>query len=473
MIVLRDYQQSAADALRRSYGTGARAPLLVAPTGAGKTILFSYVAYHAALRGRRTLILVHRRELVSQTSRTLEQFGVPHGLIVAGLSWRPEGVQVASVQTLARRLDRLGDRGEPWVPDLIVVDEAHHATGRSQWGAVLRHWPRAMVLGVTATPERLDGQGLGVSVGGFFDDLILGPSVQTLVERGFLSRPVVFAPEDAQADTAGVHARGGDFVRAEAAARVDKPRLHGDVVRHYTRLLDGAPAVAFCVTVAHAEHVATMFRTAGYQAVSLDGNLPDRERRQRIRDLGAGQINVLTSCEIISEGTDIPIVAGAILLRPTQSLGLYLQQVGRALRPFPGKERAVVQDHVGNVFRHGLPDEDRAWSLDAVSRHKRKRAAKQEAGRMWLCAACGAHYRPAPICPSCGLRPAWDQTRLELVDGELREVDPKEVARRRLRARARARSLDELKALEVQFGYKPGWAEHVWNSRANRGRRAA
>ena len=331
MIQLRDYQADITAALRHAYGQGYRAPLLVAPTGSGKTVLFSHIAYQAAARGNRTLILVHRQELLTQTSATLARFEVPHGLIAPGAEKTDDLVQVASVQTLVRRLGRLD-----WAPGLIVVDEAHHTTQETGHGRVLAHFADAKVLGVTATPERLDGKGLGIQAGGFFDALVMGPSVADLVEQGYLSRPVVFAPQT-QLDLSGIRTLGGDFEKGALAAAMDRPAIHGDAVKHYRQYCEGTPTIAFCVSVSHAEHVAEAFRQAGFHAASIDGSLDDKTRRQRIEDLGAGKLHVLTSCEIISEGTDIPVVGGALLLRPTQSLSLALQQIGRALRPYPGK----------------------------------------------------------------------------------------------------------------------------------------
>jgi superfamily II DNA or RNA helicase len=471
-IVLRDYQVLCRDGLRRAYAAGARAPLLVAPTGSGKTVLFAHIAETTAAKGRNVLILVHRRELLDQTSRTLEALGVPHGLIAAGFSWRPERVQVASVQTLARRLALLDGIG--WRPGLVVIDEAHHVTATSNWGRVLTHWgvmgdgvppaQRALGLGVTATPERLDGQGLGVACGGAFDALVEGPSVIDLVSRGFLARPVVYAPSTVDEPTGAGAVRGGEFAAAAVAERMSKPTIIGDVISHYGRLVQGAPALVFCANVANAEQVAEAFRGAGFRAASIDGTLEDRERRGRIRDLGAGALQVLTSCEIVSEGTDIPIVAAAVLLRHTMSLGLYLQQVGRALRLYPGKERAMILDHVGNVFRHGLPDDARSWSLIAAKRTERPDAEREpKPPRWWTCEACGGVHRPAPVCPHCGFRYPADGA-LAFADGELQAVESywDQVARYEQAARDGAlfRSLESFQAEGARRGYKAGWAAH-------------
>jgi superfamily II DNA or RNA helicase len=315
---LRPYQETIVSDLRRAYREGSRAVLLASPTGSGKTAVFAYITEGAARRGNRVMILVHRQELLSQCSGALTDLGVPHGMIAPNRTMTYDPVQVASVQTLVRRLQKTP------APNLIIVDEAHHAAAGS-WRRIIEHYRKSLILGVTATPVRLDGQGLGVETGGYFDRMVLGPSVRELIEQGYLSRPVVYAPP-VGADLAGVHRRFGDFVAKETAERMDKPHITGNAVDHYLRICPNAPAIAFCSSVKHAEHMAERFRDAGIPSESLDGTLDDRMRRHRIMALADGRIRVLTSCDIVSEGTDIPVVTAAILLRPTQSTGLYLQQ---------------------------------------------------------------------------------------------------------------------------------------------------
>ena len=462
MIDLRDYQTDIVTAIRRAYGQGYKAPLLVAPTGSGKTILFSYIAWQAAMKGNRTLILVHRQELLSQTSRTLGRFEVEHGLIAPGATLTDDLVQIASVQTLVRRLDRL-----TWQPTLIVVDEAHHTTADTGHGRILAHYDGARVMGVTATPERLDGKGLGVGAGGFFDCLVEGPTVAALVDLGYLSKPVVYAPKT-QLDLSGIRTLAGDFDKGALAAAMDRPTITGDAVAHYRTYCANAPTISFCVSVAHAEHVAEAFRQAGYQAASIDGTLSDSDRRQRIEDLGAGRLNVLTSCEIISEGTDMPIVGGALLLRPTQSLALYLQQVGRVLRIHDGKEKAVIIDAVGNVLRHGHPLEDRAWSLYSKPRRQRMGQEQADGEKVKVCPECSAVHKPGPECPECGYNHSAKARRVEQVDGQLTEIRPGDRRLTAKREQAMCRTLDELRDVAARYGYRAGWAEHVWRSRQAR-----
>lgn len=455
-VQLRDYQEKAIAGLRSAFQEGKRAPLLALPTGGGKTVVFCFVAASAAAKGRKVLVLVHRAELLRQTSRALERLEVRHGLIAPGCTPTMDLVQVASVQTLARRLDRMA-----WRPDLIVVDEAHHAVAGT-WGQVLAYYPEARVLGVTATPCRLDGRGLG----DVFDHLVIGPTTRELMDRGFLCRATVYAPPTV-ADLSGIKMVAGDYNRGDLVKAVDKPAITGDAVAHYQKLMPGKPAIAFCASVEHAEHVADLFGQAGFRARSLDGKMDDAERKSCIEGLGNGHIQVLTSCDIVSEGTDIPVVTGAILLRPTQSESLYLQQVGRVLRPAPGKDRAIVLDHVGNVARHGLPQDDREWSLDASRKKKRKAEADEVPIRQ--CPQCYVAHEPEPRCPGCGFVYPVKQRDMEQRDGELQEVDPEAVQKRQRHLEVgKARTLADLLAIEKARGYRAGWAAHVFASRSNR-----
>lgn len=467
LIRLYDYQDAAVAALRQSYRCGHRAPLLVLPTGGGKTICFTFMTQRAVERGLRVLIVVHRRELVAQVSAALDQWGVEHGCIAPGHPPSQATVQVAMVQTLARRIKL--DRTGLFLYDLVIVDEAHHCVEASTWGEVLQHNENARLLGVTATPCRLDGKGLGVAAGGFFDDLVLGPAVSELIARGRLAPPVVFAPDSA-VDLSGVTKRGGDFVSGQLAARMDQSALTGDAVAHYRRHCDGAPAIAFTVTREHAEHVVTDFQAAGFQAAVLTGGTPDKARAEMIRDLGGGRLHVLASCNVVSEGTDIPSVTAAILLRPTASYALAMQQMGRALRTAPGKERAIILDHAGNCHRHGLPTEAVEWTLAGV-----QRTAKAD---LKPCFGCHALVPVrASSCPACGhaMRSPRPATSNELQDelpmhrsGELVELTPAmraEIRRERLREERHAQSVDELVAIGRARGYRypEGWARHRFN----------
>lgn len=468
MVTLRPYQQQAVERIRQAYLQGARSPLLVLPTGGGKTVVFSHIAATSSARGKRILILVHRIELLRQTAKALQRAGIQPGLINPAYTPNYRApVQVAMVQTMAKRTHFF--RKMPF--DLIITDECHHVVSKT-YRDILAEFPNAYQLGVTATPVRGDGLGLGVNAGGVYDTLIMGPTVAELIAGGYLVKPAIYVPKD-RVDLSGVRSRMGDYDRGELETRMDKPQITGNAVEHYRRTLNGLPAVAFCVSVQHAQHVAAEFQAAGYRAYAVDGSMEDAQRAAILNGLATGSVQVVTSCDIISEGTDIPAIAGAILLRPTQSTGLYLQQVGRALRTMEGKDRAVILDHVGNVLTHGLPDEDRAWSLDGEERRKKKKKEDAEPTvRVQTCKGCYAVFEPhLPACPYCGLAVQGKGREVKQTDGELRELtaeDRLQLRRTQSKEVGRARTLADLERIEKERGYKKGWARYVFESRQKR-----
>jgi superfamily II DNA or RNA helicase len=500
---LRHYQQELVDQIRLQYQLGHRKVLAVLPTGAGKTVCFSHIAQSAARKGNRVLIAVHRQELLDQACRSLP---MPHGVIAANRAMDlSAAVQVASVQTLARRLHKLPRD----FFQLVVIDEAHHSNAGT-WAKVLEHFQQAHLLGVTATPIRLDGRGLGEH----YQVMVEGPSAQWLTDNGYLANARVLAPPGF--DSTGIRKRMGDFDTKEAEQRVGT--IMGDCLSHYRKHLDGQTAIAFCCSVAHAEAVARLFQCNGISAASIDGSMDAANRRQLLADLAIGRIKVLTSCALIGEGVDVPSVGGCIVLRPTQSVSLHLQMIGRCLRPSPGKAAAVVLDHVGNTLRLGHHLEPREWTLDGIVKRDREAARSVK-----VCPQCfAAMASQAKQCGECGHTFAAEVRELQQVEGELVEVAlsgisigckvalnapgrhkgpyivqdifmGNESARFKVvglddgkgsgyfvenlssvkpwetveakREQGGAQSLDDLRQLAQQRGYKRGWAERVYQAR--------
>lgn len=453
MISLYPYQLEMVENIRSAYRKRFRAPLLVAPTGSGKTILFSHMAMRHSEKQGRVLILVHRQELIEQVADTLRRFDVDYQII--GKGWTVcSRVAIGSVFTVIRRLPKMD-----WKPSFIIVDEAHHAAASTTWGKVLAAFPQAHKLGVTATPIRLSGEGLSDS----FDVLIQGPTTQQLIDDGYLSRFRVFCPSSP--DLSAVHKRVGDYVTKELELVVDRPSLTGDAVDHYMRHAKDRQAVAFCVSVSHAKHVAEQFMAAGVAAQSIDGSLPDLWRRGIVKDFRQGRLKVLTSCDLISEGFDVPNIQCGISLRPTASLGLWLQQFGRCLRISTGKTDTVFLDHAGNALRHGLPSEDRDWSL-AGSREKRN---SERIPSIRICKKCfAANKTTATVCASCGQAFEPKPRKVSKKKGELEELTPESMAAlAQRRKQGTAQSLEALTELGKMRGYKnpSAWAAHVWHGR--------
>ena len=441
---LRPYQTQLVTDIRLQYQLGHRSVLAVLPTGGGKTVCFAHIAQSASVKGNRVLILVHRAELLDQASRAMP---VPHGIIAANRAMDlSHTVQVASVQTVARRLHLLPRD----FFQLLVVDEAHHTTAGT-WAKVIAHFSQAKLLGVTATPIRGDGRGLGEH----YQAMVQGPTAQQLTNDGFLAAAKVLAPPGF--DSAGLRKRMGDFDMTQAADRVQM----GDCLGHYRKHLPGQTAIAFCCSVAHAEAVAHLFQRNGIAAASIDGSMDTNTRRELLQRLAVGDLKVLTSCALIGEGVDVPSVGGCILLRPTASVGLHLQMIGRCLRPQPGKT-AVVLDHVGNTLRLGHHLEERDWTLDGIRKRDREAAPSVK-----VCPQCFATSpSTAQVCRDCGHAFAPQERReLKQVDGELQEI-----AVTKKREQGKAQSLQDLIALGHSRGYKNAvaWAKHVMYARSSK-----
>jgi DNA repair protein RadD len=428
--------------------------LVQAPTGSGKTALAAYMLGSAAQKQRRSWFICHRAELVEQTALTFEKVGIQYGIIAAGFPLNPYmPVQICSIDTIKGRLGRYQ------LPDLIVWDEAHH-TAAAGWRRVKEANPQAKHVGLSATPERLDGKGLDE----LFEAIVQGPPVGWLIEQGYLANYRAFAPPGP--NMGNVHTRMGDFVRGENEAVMDKPTITGDAIRHYLRHANGKQAVAFCVSIKHSQHVAAEFRAAGVSAVHLDGTMTSADRKRAVQAFRRGEIKVMTNVDLFGEGFDLPSLEVSILLRPTQSLALYLQQVGRCLRPDAGKDRALILDHAGNMARHGLPDDVREWSLEG--RKKKAKAADSEADvAIRQCPKCYAAHRPAGKCPECGHVYAVVSRQPETVDAELVEVDVEAARQRRVLENKQADSLAALIELGKARGYRSEilWAAHYHKAR--------
>jgi superfamily II DNA or RNA helicase len=303
--------------------------------------------------------------------------------------------------------------------------------------------------------------------GGYFDHMIQGPNIRQLIAMGFLSRPIVYGPPSG-IDLSGIHMVGGDYDGHELANRIDKPKITGSAIDHYLSLSSGQPAITFCATVAHAEHVAAEFNGHGIRSMCIHGKLTGQQREYAIRGLGDGTFQNLTSCNLVSEGTDIPTVNTAIGLRPTASLSLCLQQWGRVLRIYPGKTHAVILDHVGNCFRHGLPTDLRAWSLDGYK--KKKKGDLESVPRIKRCLQCFAIIpMAAAVCPQCGYATGAGIKDIKQVDGELVKIETDRLESIEKKAQKieewRASSLADFIDIAERRGYDKGWAYIRWNTR--------
>lgn len=360
--MLRAYQQEAIDQLRHLVRCGSKKILLVAPTGSGKTTIAAELISLSVGLGARCAFLAHRTELIQQASGRLDEWGVEHG-IIQGDNPRyniDAQVQVASVTTLLNRIKSDKSRVEANF-DLIIIDEAHRSTANTYTEIVERHDDKTVVIGLTATPCRLNGKPLGL----FYQAMHIVEQPAELIKQGYLVDPEIYAPS-AQ-DLSGVKTVRGDYSQPEIETIFNRRKLVGELVSTWKKLADGLQTVVFCTGVEHSKAVANKFNKEGITAASIDGKTKKSERKKILEDFQKGQIRVLSNAQILTEGWDMPDLEVVCLARPTQSLALYLQMVGRVMRPSI-KPRKIVLDHASNTLSHGLPSQDRCWDLNAETK---------------------------------------------------------------------------------------------------------
>lgn len=435
---LRPYQAKAKQDIYDSWNAGNSNVLAVLPTGAGKTVLFSEIIKE---NQGATCAIAHRQELVSQISLALAKDGVRHRIIgpqsvvrlVVNLHMAELGKSyydpnsrcaVAGVDTLVRRQTELAN----WLNSVTlgVQDEAHHVLEANKWGTASSMFPNARGLGVTATPTRADGKGLGRHADGLFDDMITGPTMRELIDQGYLTDYRIFAPpSDIDLSSVTINKSSGEYSPAKLKTAVRKSHVIGDVVSHYLRIAPGKLGVTFATDVETATDIANQFNLQGVPAAVVSAKTPDSERISILRRFRNREILQLVNVDLFGEGFDLPAIEVVSMARPTQSYALYVQQFGRALRLMAGKTVAIIIDHVGNVVRHGLPDAPREWSLDR--RESRGKSKPSDVIPVTTCLnpnCMSVYERIYKSCPFCGhVHVPEGRNGPEMVDGDLIELD--------------------------------------------------
>lgn len=465
MLRLRPYQVNAEAEIYRQWALGHRNVLLRMPTGGGKTPTFASII---SKEPGSSVVIAHRTELVSQSAMALARYAVRHRVIgptslvklCSQIQIAEFGrtlvdpnskVAVAGVNTLVNRVD-------PWFQQvrLWVIDEAHHLIRSNVWGKAVEMFPHARGLGVTATPGRADGKGLGRQADGYADTLVHGPEMSDLINTGYLSKYKIYCPPS-DVDISKVHVTAsGEFNQQELSSAIHASRtIVGDAVRHYIERAAGKLWISFCVDVEAATELAAAYRQAGVPAEVVTGKTPPLLRAHIMRKFRNGEIKHLTNVGIVGEGVDVPAVEGVSMLCHHNSYNLYAQEFGRMLRLLlpadiatkwdsytddfrlrylaqSDKPYGILFDHVGNVVRHGgPPDVPRLWTLDR--RGKRETNAADEIP-IRICPnpdvngtgiPCIQPYpRTLKVCPHCGHYPEPTlRSAPEYVDGDLLELD--------------------------------------------------
>lgn len=433
---LRDYQSELLNDLRAAISKGSIKPLAVLPPGAGKTVIFAYIAHQHVLKGGYVHFYVHRRELLDQTLETFSAMNIPTDNIYVG--------------TVQRRTPH------DTAPTMIIFDEAHHATAK-QWSNIVERWPEAWIVGLTATPVRLDGAPLN----DIFDTIVEGVDAEWLIANGWLSDYDYYAPSIASINPKDILInRGADYDGAAIGDIMLKNKIYGDVMKYIDPQRKN---IIYAPSVALSQDLADNIPNSAH----LDASTPAKERRRVVKAFKSGKIRVLTNVDLFGEGFDVPDADVAILLRPTKSTALFIQQAMRVLRPMDGK-RATIYDLVGNVFTHGLPTMYKDWQLEGRVKRTYHQADEVE---VRMCKNCLRVYKGiAPECPYC--KNDNGQTRAEIKAEEEAELEriKREAKRRRNREEWQAQTLEELIALGKKRGYKNPryWADKKMKGRKRR-----
>lgn len=436
-LVLRPYQYDLVNDTRKAFASGYKKPLVVLPCGAGKTVCFADIAHKHIDKNTKNKVwfLVHRRELIDQTLATFELFGIPTDNIFLGM-----------VQTISRNPGKYGQ------PTLIIFDEAHHAKAKS-WTNIVDHFKDVPMIGLTATPQRMDGKPLG----DIFDKLIEGVESEWLMDNGYLAKYEYYAPPVTDME---FKYRGIDFDLDEFSAQLFKSKVYGDIkkyVDHTRKTIIYSPSIEFSKALC---------KEVG--AVHFDGTTPKSERKQIVNDFKSGKIRVLSNVNLIGEGFDVPDCDTVILLRPTLSLSLYIQQSMRCLRPSPNK-KAIIYDLVGNVYRHGMPTEKRDWKLTQKNKIRNKSGEPDIVVRQ--CKKCYLIYSGTEQeCPYCGNFNGQTRRQIEVEQ----EIELKLIEKlNRTKSRqvvGQAKGLEDLIQVGLDRGYKNPkyWAKMVMSNRKRR-----
>lgn len=482
---LRHYQEKLDYDIKDSISKGHTGICAVSPTGSGKSKTMGFMCMEFVGNGNQVVFVVHRQELVKQLSMMLCEYQLPHQIIAAGhtaseaksqqfqtfgrsfIDPFSDAIYVCSVQTLASRLGKIKIN-----PDVLFFDEGHHVSESSLWGKVREHYQNALALLFTASPERLDGKGLGVGHGGYCTDIVMGPYVDDLIDEGYLSDYVAFVPPEPinvtgmrETKTGGMSAKVADeFYQSKGQ------KVCADLIDHYSKHCPHKPMVAYAANVRASEDMAEQFSSQGFKAIAINGNTNQSVRNKALSGLASGEYEVVCNADLISEGFDVPSLFAVGLCRPTQSLGLHIQQIGRPLRTHPDKKVSYIFDCVGNIqnLEH-FPCTRRDWSLEG--KKGRKKTEKEVAIKVRTCPTCFATHRFAKQCPDCGYVYTFQENEIQRVQMELKAVTPEELKRMRDEQRnavrldqnagiRAAQTAAELAALDAKLGMKKGASAH-------------
>lgn len=443
---LREYQKEILQEIRNSYISGHNSPTLVLGCGGGKSCIAAEMAKLSTQKGKEVLFLVHRIELKEQIEDTFKWWGVNMNHCTVGM-----------VQSISRKLDKIPP------PDFIITDEGHHGLS-STYTKIYNYFPNAKKLFLSATPKRTSGEGLG-SVS---DDIIEGVATKWLINNNFLAPYEYYSSVLIDCDKLKI--KKGEYDQDSILEEIDKTAIYGSVIEGYKKFCNGKKSIIFCSSIEHSKKVANIFNENGIAAAHIDGKTNKQLRKEIMDKFRSGEIKILCNYEIISEGLSVDDCEACLLLRPTQSLILFIQSSMRCMR-YKKDKTAIILDFVGNYTRFGLPDDDRDWKLNY---EKRKRQATGNAIAIRQCLNCYKVYKGTqPICPYCGNNNGKTKEQIkEEEKAELERILKAEKFKRKQEV-WQCRTYGELVQYAREHSYKNpgGWAYYILQARKKKGKK--
>ena len=450
---LRDYQTKFINNIANSYKWNHKAVCGVMPCGAGKTVVMAWIIKHANLKGNTVLFIVHRKELISQAAHTFKNYGIDFSVINKSKNQIDLNHKtiLCSVQTLSLNLKLIPKN----MIKMIIIDECHHAKS-NQYMKVLKNYPKASILGLTATPARLDGSCLG----DIFDDLIVGVNAKKLISNHFLTEYDYYMPKS-KINFNNIRTAYGDFVKSDIDEECNKPQIIGDIISNYIKYANGRNAILYAASVNQSLNIVEQFKAQGYSAAHIDAKTNEKEREKLVDDFRKGKINILSNVDLFGEGFDVPCCDCVILCRPTLSLTLFIQQSMRCMRIDNNNKnkKGIIIDHVANVTRFGLPDRTREWTLDPqIAKKIKQRESKEVKSR--TCEKCHTVFiskNNSTKCPKCGFINKLTGKEIEQIEGELikiQEIQTKENKKSELK---QCHTKTALEDYARKYHYKYAW----------------
>jgi DNA repair protein RadD len=458
-IILREYQQRVVEAVREKARNGKRRILVVLPTGSGKTFVAAELVRSAYDKGNKVLALMHRRGLVDQMIERFTDYNLETGCIMAGIDHNLDAqCQIASLWTYTRRL-KLAEQGNTRFfvdAPFIIIDEAHHATNNT-YKKILKQYPDSFVVGFTATPTLSDGRGLGE----YFDSMVDVVSMEELLKEGNLVPGEYYGPSTP--DLRSLKIVQGDYEKKGLDEKINQPKIIGDVVDNWFKQASDLQTMVFGINRKHSKALCNEFIKHGVNAEYLDANNDDEERSDVLRRFRAGDTQVICQVGLYTEGSDIPEIDALVLARPTRSLGLHRQILGRGARPRPGKEKFLVLDHGGSVKLLGYYEDEMDWSLDGRKGSCKPKKPRKKEKTIMTCEMCKRDFT-GPRCPNCGHEIKDYGKKIEAIEAELVKLNGEKVTKKYTKEE-KQKWFSMLEYIRREKGYAPGWTANQYRSR--------